>query len=112
VIPLRLMHGALEILGFRIGNVAYCTDTNEIPDATWPLLADLDVLILDALRHKPHPTHFCLEEAIAAARRIGAKRTLFTHLAHDLEHAATSLTLPEGMELAYDGLRVPLTLGH
>ena len=106
VIPLRLRHGPLDILGYRIGNVAYCTDTNEIPPETWPLLAGLDVLILDALRQKPHPTHFSLAEAIEAARRIGAKRTLFTHIAHDSGHAATSLTLPEGMELAHDGLRV------
>lgn len=109
VTPLRLRHGRFNVLGFRFGNVAYCTDTNGIPDESWPALKDLDVLILDALRHKPHPTHFSLDEAIAVAKRAGAKRTLFTHLSHDLEHAATNATLPEGMEVAYDGMRIPLT---
>lgn len=109
VVPIRLWHGRLAVLGFRFGNVAYCTDTNQIPEESWPLLAGLDVLILDALRDRPHPTHFSLSEAIEAATRIGAKRTLFTHMSHDLEHAATSAGLPEGMELAYDGLRIPLT---
>jgi len=70
------------------------------------LLQDLDVLVLDALRIKPHPTHFSLPEAIAAARRIGAQRSYFTHICHDLSHAGISATLPPGMELAYDGLMV------
>jgi phosphoribosyl 1,2-cyclic phosphate phosphodiesterase len=109
VIPLRLGHGRFEVLGFRFGNVAYCTDTNHIPPESRALLVGLDVLVLDALRGKPHPTHFSLDEAVAEARRIGAKRTYFTHMSHDLEHEATNRVLPEGMELAYDGLRVPLT---
>ena len=69
VTPIRLQHGRWEVLGFRVGNVAYCTDTNAIPDESWPLLVGLDVFILDALRPKPHPTHFSLDEAIAVARR-------------------------------------------
>jgi phosphoribosyl 1,2-cyclic phosphate phosphodiesterase len=109
VVPLRLFHGRFRVLGFRFGNIAYCTDTNQIPEESWPLLEGLDVLILDALRHTPHPTHFSLEEAVAAARRIGAKRTLFTHISHELEHEATNAALPAGMELAYDGLKLPLT---
>jgi phosphoribosyl 1,2-cyclic phosphate phosphodiesterase len=109
VIPMRLWHGHFRVLGFRFGNVAYCTDTNGIPPESWPLLQDLDVLVLDALRLRPHPTHFTLEEAVAVARQLGAKRTLFTHMSHDLEHDAVNATLPAGMELAYDGLRVPLT---
>ena len=108
VTPIRLRHGRFDVLGFRFGNVAYCTDTNGIPDESWPLLDGLDVLILDALRPRPHPTHFSLDEAIEVARRIGAKRTLFTHLSHELEHAATEAALPSGMELAYDGLRIDL----
>jgi phosphoribosyl 1,2-cyclic phosphate phosphodiesterase len=96
------------VLGFRIGDLAYCTDTNQIPPDSWPLLEGLDVLILDALRRKPHPTHFSLDEAVAAARRIGARRTFFTHIGHDLEHAATNAQLPPGMELAYDGLSLPV----
>lgn len=109
VVPIRLLHGRFEVLGFRFGNVAYCTDTNKIPDESWPLLAGLDVLVLDALRQKPHVTHFGLAEAVEVAQRVGAKRTFFTHMSHELEHAATNATLPAGMELAYDGLKVPLT---
>lgn len=109
VIPLRLAHGRSQVLGFRVGKVAYCTDCNFIPNETWPLLAGLDVFVLDALRPRPHGTHFSLAEAIAIAERVGAKRTLFTHMSHELEHEATQARLPPGMELAYDGLRVPLT---
>lgn len=109
VIPLRLKHGRTDVLGFRFGNVAYCTDTCEIPPESMALLEGLDVLILDALRPRPHPTHFSLEQAIETAQRLRAKRTLFTHMSHELEHAATCDMLPAGMELAYDGLRVPLS---
>jgi phosphoribosyl 1,2-cyclic phosphate phosphodiesterase len=70
------------------------------------LLAGLDCLVLDALRHRPHPTHFTLEEAVTVARGIGARQTWFTHMAHDLGHAATCASLPEGMALAHDGLQV------
>lgn len=107
--PIRLYHGRTEVLGFRFGNVAYCTDTNLIPPESWPLLEDLDVLILDALRPRPHATHFSLEEAIDVARRLAPRRTLFTHMSHELEHESTNVALPQGMELAYDGLRIPLT---
>jgi len=109
VIPLRLRHGSCDVLGFRFGNVAYCTDTNEIPDESYPLLAGLDVLILDCLRPTPHPTHLHLEAAVQAAQRIGARRTFFTHLSCRLEHEATNAALPLGIECAYDGLRLPLT---
>ena len=109
VVPLRLRHGPWDVLGFRIGNVAYCTDTNGIPDETWPLLEGLDVLVLDCLRFTRHPTHFSLDEALAAAARAGAKRTLLVHMAHDVRHAAVEATLPPGVELATDGLEVPLS---
>ena len=109
IVPIRLRHGKFSVLGFRFGNVAYCTDTNGIPESSWPLLADLDVLILDALRPRPHPTHFSLEEAIAVARRVGARRTFFTHMTHDLDHSTTNASLPPGMALAYDGQRIALT---
>ena len=109
VTPIPLVHGRFRVLGFRVGNVAYCTDTNGIPETSWPLLSGLDTLILDALRNRPHPTHFSLEEAIEAARRIGARQTYFTHMAHELDHAQTEAALPPGMTLAYDGLRIPLT---
>jgi phosphoribosyl 1,2-cyclic phosphate phosphodiesterase len=109
VVPIRLLHGRFEVLGFRFGNVAYCTDTNKIPEASWPLLEGLDVLILDCLRPKPHATHFGLDEAVAVAQRLQPKQTYFTHLSHELEHEATNALLPAGMQLAYDGLRIPLT---
>jgi len=110
VTPLRLDHGpAVPVLGFRFGNVAYCTDTRGIPPESMELLADLDVLILDCLRRQPHATHFGLDEALAVAKELGPKRTLLTHLSHDLEHEVTSAELPNGVELAYDGLAVPLT---
>jgi phosphoribosyl 1,2-cyclic phosphate phosphodiesterase len=94
------------VLGFRIGRIAYCTDCSRIPDESYPLLEGLDLLILDALRHRPHPTHFNLEQAIAEAGRIGAKQTLFTHIAHALSHQETNAKLPDGMALAYDGQRI------
>ena len=110
IVPLRLHHGPhFDVLGFRIGNVAYCTDTNGIPAESWPLLEGLDVLILGALRERPHPTHFSLDEAIETARKTGARRTLLTHLGHEIEHEAVSQRLPQGVELAYDGLELPLT---
>ena len=109
VIPLRLHHGAFEVLGFRVGNVAYCTDTNLIPEQTQPLLEGLDVLILDCLRPAHHPTHFSIHEAVKEAERIGARRTLFVHMSHEIDHATVESSLPADMELAYDGLVVPLT---
>lgn len=109
VIPVPLRHGHWEILGFRCGGFAYLTDCNGIPPASMPLLEGLDCLVLDALRHRPHPTHFTLEEAVAMARRIGATRTFFTHMAHDLGHAATCAALPAGMALAHDGLRIDVS---
>ncbi len=110
VTPIRLNHGPnFRVLGFRFGNVAYCTDTNEIPPSSMALLERLDVLILDALRHRPHSTHFSLAEAIAVAEQLRPRRTIFTHMSHELEHEATNAKLPDGMELAYDGMRVPLS---
>jgi phosphoribosyl 1,2-cyclic phosphate phosphodiesterase len=102
--PVPLIHGVRPILGLRFGPFAYLTDCNRIPDESWPLLHNLDVVVLDALRDRPHPTHFSLSEAVDAAHRIAAKRTYFTHMCHDLGHAETNARLPEGMELAYDGL--------
>jgi phosphoribosyl 1,2-cyclic phosphate phosphodiesterase len=104
--PIPLMHGELPILGFRVGRLAYCTDVSEIPEPSFALLEGLDVLVLDALQHKKHTTHFSVEEAVEAARRIGARQTLFTHIAHALGHEATNRALPDGMRLAYDGERV------
>ena len=102
--PVPLFHGRRAILGFRFGRFAYLTDCSRIPDESWPLLRDLDVVVLDALRIRPHPTHFSLDEAIDAARQIGARRTFFTHMCHDLKHAETSAALPATMALAHDRL--------
>jgi len=104
IIPVPLRHGTLPILGYRVGAFAYLTDCNMIPDMSWPLLKGLDVLVLDALRHRRHSTHFSLKEAIDVALRIGARTTFFTHMAHDLPHAETCAALPSGMSLANDGL--------
>lgn len=106
VTPIPLMHGILPILGYRIGSLAYLTDTNFIPESSFGLLQDLDILVLDALRPEAHPTHFTLVEAIAAARRIGARRTYFTHIAHNIMHERDSTLLPENMEFSYDGLLI------
>lgn len=104
--PLALWHGPLPVLGFRVGSFAYLTDCNAVPDETVAQVRGVEVLVLDALRHRPHPTHFALGEAVEMAARIGAARTFFTHMCHDLGHAATCATLPAGMTLAYDGLRL------
>jgi phosphoribosyl 1,2-cyclic phosphate phosphodiesterase len=110
VVPVRLNHGwRFDVLGFRVGNVAYCTDVNAIPPQSMERLQGLDVLLLDALRPRGHATHFSLEEAIEVARALAPGQTYFTHMSHELEHDATNSMLPPGMKLAYDGLRIPLT---
>jgi len=108
VVPVPLLHGRLPILGFRIGTFAYLTDCSVIPSESWPLLEGLDVVVLDALRDRPHPTHFSLGEALDAAGRIAAHRTYFTHICHELRHQPTSARLPAGVELAYDGLSISI----
>lgn len=110
VAPIRLKHGRrFEVLGFRFGNVAYCTDANAIPPESMERLTGLDVLILDALRPRGHATHFSLEEAVKVAMELAPRQTYFTHMSHELEHEATNAALPAGMALAYDGLRIALT---
>jgi phosphoribosyl 1,2-cyclic phosphate phosphodiesterase len=111
ITPVPLLHGDRSILGFRLGRFAYLTDCNAIPEPSFALLEGLDVLVLDALRHRRHPTHFSVGEAIEVAARIGAGRTYFTHIAHDLGHAATCAALPAGVELAYDGLALDIDVG-
>ena len=108
VIPIPLLHGELPVLGYRIGRFAYCTDVSAIPEASMRLLEGLQVLILDGLRRRPHPTHFNLDQAVEAARRIGADQTWFTHIAHELPHEATNATLPAGMALGHDGQIIEL----
>jgi phosphoribosyl 1,2-cyclic phosphate phosphodiesterase len=102
------MHGARQITGFRFGDFAYLTDTNHIPETSWPLLSGVKTVILDALRHRPHPTHFSVAEALAAVERMRPQQTYFTHICHDLPHVATNAALPTGVELAYDGLQLTI----
>lgn len=102
--PVEVYHGELPLYGYRLGRFAYLTDTNRIPEASYEQLQGLDVLVLDALRHKAHPTHFTIEEAVAVARRIGARQTYFIHLTHNILHAEEDARLPEGIALGYDGL--------
>src|SRR5947209_6680170 len=92
----------LRAQALRIGPFAYVTDTSRIPEESFRLLAGVEILILDALRYRPHPTHFSVEEALAAAARVGARRTIFTHLTHDVDHDAPAVPLPPGVELGYD----------
>lgn len=106
VIPVSLSHGSMETVGYRIGKVAYVTDCSYIPKHSLDRLKGLSVLILDCLRIAKHGTHFNLDQALEAAREIGAKRTYFTHMSHDFEYASFNKTLPPGIRLGYDGLRV------
>ena len=105
-----VLHGEQSINGFRFGNAAYLTDVSAIPEESFALLDGVEVMVLSALRHKPHATHASLEQALAWARRIGARQTWFTHIAHDLGHEETNRNLPANMQLAYDGLSVPVRL--
>ncbi len=101
-----LIHGRLEVAGFRFGNAAYLTDMNDIPESSFSLLKNLDVVILDALRKHPHSSHATLDQALAFVHRMQPRRAFFTHMAHELPHAQTNSELPEHIQLAYDGLRV------
>lgn len=103
--PIPLLHGRFNVFGFRIGNVAYCTDVSGIPERSWPLLEGLDVLVIDALRpDKPHPSHFDVGQALEAIARVKPRRSYFTHMAHTMEYDALMKSLPPGVEPAYDGL--------
>jgi phosphoribosyl 1,2-cyclic phosphate phosphodiesterase len=104
VLPLALPHGAQEVLGYRIGGVAYLTDVKVIPDSVIEVLEGLEVLVLNALLSRPHPLHLSIPEAITAAQRIGARRTYFTHLTHEFTHSALTAMLPAGIAPAHDGL--------
>ncbi|MBX3421239.1 MAG: MBL fold metallo-hydrolase [Pirellulaceae bacterium] len=109
--PLRMLHGPnFQVLGFRLGNIAFCTDTNYIPESSLQVLAGVEYLILDALRYQPHPTHFHVDAAIDVIRQVGPRQAYLTHICHDLEHEETCRRLPDGIDLAYDGLRLPLVL--
>lgn len=104
--PVKIMHGDLEIIGFRFGSAAYLTDFSEIPEASFAQLEGLDILFLDALRHKPHPTHSTVENSLRIVDRVKAKRAFFTHICHDLPHDATNASLPPHVRLSYDGMKL------
>jgi phosphoribosyl 1,2-cyclic phosphate phosphodiesterase len=106
LIPVPLLHGNLPILGFRFRDTAYLTDVSEIPESSFPLLDGLNVLIIDALRHKPHPTHLSLAQALAMVERVKPRRALLTHIAHELGHEQTNAVLPANVRMAYDGLKL------
>jgi phosphoribosyl 1,2-cyclic phosphate phosphodiesterase len=109
-IPVPLLHGAMRICGYRMGNAAYLTDVSTIPEASFPLLRGVEVLIVSALRHEPHPSHATVNQAVAWATRVGARETWLTHIAHDLGHEETNRMLPPSVRMAYDGLTVPIEL--
>ncbi len=104
IVPIPVMHGSQPILGYRFGDFAYVTDASAIAPESLDLMRGVRTLVLNALRHKKHSTHFNVEEAVAVAREIAAERTWFVHMTHHLEHNETNAMLPDGMELAWDGL--------
>ncbi len=106
MIPVPVLHGNLPILGYRFHDTAYLTDVSEIPESSFPLLEGLQTLIVDALRIKPHPTHFTLAQALVIVDRVKPRQAFFTHIAHDLGHESTNSALPGHVQLAYDGLEL------
>lgn len=104
--PFDVQHGTWTITGYRIGGLGYVTDASFIPPASWSLLADLDVLVLNALRYEPHPTHYSVDQALEIVAALRPRRAFFVHMTHVIEHAAASARLPPGVEFAYDGLEV------
>jgi phosphoribosyl 1,2-cyclic phosphate phosphodiesterase len=104
--PVTVIHGDTEIYGFRFGSAAYLTDFSDIPDQSFEQLQDLDILFLDALRHKPHPTHSTVENSLKIVERVKPQRAFFTHICHDLPHEATNATLPEHVRLSHDGMKL------
>lgn len=105
-VPIVVIHGDTQIYGYRFGSAAYLTDHSEIPDASLHQLEHLDILFLDALRHKPHPTHSTVKNSLQIVERLKPKRAFFTHICHDLAHEATNATLPKHVRLAHDGLKL------
>jgi len=104
--PVTVIHGDTEIYGFRFGSAAYLTDFSVIPELSLERLKNLDILFLDALRHKPHPTHSTVENSLRIVDRLRPKRAFFTHICHDLPHDATNRTLPPNVRLSYDGMKL------
>jgi len=107
--PVEVAHGDIDALGFRIGDVAYIPDVSDIPVGSLKGLQELDLLILDCLRRRPHPSHFCLEDSLGWARRIAPRKAIFTNLHNDLDYLTLSRELPENIEPAFDGLRIEIS---
>jgi phosphoribosyl 1,2-cyclic phosphate phosphodiesterase len=105
-LPIPVLHGPQTIYGFRFGKAAYLTDHSEIPESSMELLRSLDVIFLDALRYKPHPTHSTVERSTETVERLGVRRAFFTHICHDLGHERAESMLPPHIRLAYDGLEI------
>ena len=105
-----LTHGRITVSGFRFGNAAYLTDMNDIPESSMAMLQGLEVVIMDALRKTPHPSHATLEQALALVDRMQPRRAFFTHMSHDLPHVETNNELPQHIQLAHDGLRIPFEI--
>ncbi len=105
-IHVPVTHGPTTIVGYRFGDAAYLTDLNDIPESSLPLLGDLDILILDALRRQPHPSHAHLDKSIQLVNLLKPKRAFFTHISHDLDHDATNAILPANIQLAHDNLQL------
>ncbi|GMR04284.1 MAG: GPMC system MBL fold metallohydrolase [Thermodesulfobacteriota bacterium] len=106
IMPLEVMHGKSVILGYRLDAAAYVTDCSSIPKASMDRLYGLKLLIIGALRHKPHPTHMTIEEAVEISRELKPERTVLTHLSHNVDFAADNKKLPPGVELGYDGMEL------
>lgn len=106
IMPVHLEHGRFNVLGFRIRNLAYCTDVSRIPPASRELLQGLDTLVLDALRKRHHPNHMSLDDAIDNIRQLHVRKSYLTHISHELEHETTNAELPEHIRMAYDGLKL------
>jgi phosphoribosyl 1,2-cyclic phosphate phosphodiesterase len=105
-----VLHGDMEVAGFRFGNTAYLTDVSEIPESSFGLLEGVETLVLPALRHHPHPSHATVAQAVGWAERVGARQTWLTHIAHELGHGETNQMLPENVRMAWDGLELPVLL--
>ena len=110
VVPIPLLHGPGESLGYRVGNLAYIVDCSALPESSWRLLQGLEVLVIDALRFREHESHFSISEAIEVAKKLRVPRTLLTHLTHDIDYPRHTTGLPEGVEFAYDGQTLTLPL--
>lgn len=110
-VPVPVLHGRLEVFGFRFGPVAYLTDYNEIPESSVKLLEGLEVLFLDALRHEFHPAHMTVAQALEQVERIRPQQAYFTHIAHDLGHEDTNASLPASVHLCYDGMELEFEAG-